>query len=124
MFYSCLVIMYACVSVFLTRIMPDKVDYIIGVILIFFSVSGIYTLLIFINKKIDINDNIFVYNNIINKKYHFNLDEIKNVELADYGRYINSQIIIDTESHKRLKIPYHCQGYEDIKNYFHDKGML
>ena len=124
LFYTIFAILFACVFGLLIRIMPDVVDYIIGVILILFLASGVYTLLIFLNKKIDINDNEFVYNNILNKKYRFNLDEIKSVKLKDYGKYINSQIVIETESHKIVKIPYHCHGYEDIGNYFHDKGML
>ncbi len=95
----------------------------IGVFFIFI-ILGVYCLLIFFNRKIIADDEQIIYISEFKKTYLYKKEEIENVRIVDYGRYTNSKIVIYANDGKRVVVPYHCRGYEELKDYFVSQGFI
>jgi hypothetical protein len=103
-----------------------KEDNALGVLVIIIGISMIVAgIMIMKNRKIKIVGNRLIYVSMFKKKHSFNIDNIKKVEILGYRNTseYKIEIIIDNYSWW-LKVYKDCPGYEELKKYFYNKGML
>jgi hypothetical protein len=103
-----------------------KEDNALGVLVIIIGISVIVAgIMIMKNRKIKIVGNRLIYVSMFRKKHSFNIDNIKEVEILGYRNTseYKIEIIIDNYSWW-LKVYKDCPGYEELKKYFYNKGML
>ena len=101
-------------------------DSALGVLVIIIGISVMVAgVMIMVNRKIRIVGNRLIYVSMFRKKHYFNLDNIKKVEILGGKNTSEYKIEIIIENYSWwLKVYKDCPGYEELKKFFYNKGML
>ena len=89
-----------------------------------YTVLCIYFVLVFINEKIIVSSEGIIHILSTNKKLVYRWGDVKKVYMGSCGQYSNSMLIILLSDCKKLKIPFFLKGYDLLKEYMVDYGIL
>ena len=89
-----------------------------------YTITSIYFALVFVNEKIIVSSEGIIHILPTKKELVYRWGDVKKVYLGSCGQYANSMLIILLPDRKKLKIPFYLKGYDLLKEYMVDHGIL
>ena len=81
--------------------------------------------LIMINRRVKIIGNRIIYTSMFRISHTFSLYDIEKVEIASYHKSPGEKIIITLDDCSFwITVDGCCQGYDELKKFFYNRGML
>ncbi len=88
------------------------------------TIPCIYFVLVYVNEKITVSSEGIIHILPAKRKIIYRWGDVKKVYLGSCGRYSHSMLIFLLSDRKKLKIPFYLKGYDLLKEYMVDYGIL